>query len=145
MTMTTTKYLALPLLILLLAADSPPVPANPSATLQWDAPTLNADGTPCTDLAGYVIALSDATVDLAAGGVALCEVHASSPAVTQQSLVPLMTGRAAGVYRLWVRSFDRAQNLSVWSDPLLVDVDAAAPGKSGNLRIKVTVIVEVGG
>lgn len=30
-----------------------PAPTTGSVTLFWDAPTTNADGTPCTDLAGY--------------------------------------------------------------------------------------------
>lgn len=35
------------------AAPSPP--ANGSVTLDWTAPTMNTDGTPVTDLAGYTI------------------------------------------------------------------------------------------
>jgi hypothetical protein len=135
--------LVLPLL--LLGADGPvaPTPANPTAILQWDAPTTNADGTPCTDLAGYVIALSDATMDLATSGPPLCEVRQSQPQVTTQSLAPLVSGRAAGVYRLWVRAFDAAGNESVWSDPFLVEIDPTAPAKPGGLRVTVTVTVEV--
>jgi hypothetical protein len=35
--------------------DSGSSPSNNSATLTWDAPTTNADGTPLTDLAGYKV------------------------------------------------------------------------------------------
>jgi hypothetical protein len=35
--------------------NNPPAPQVNTATLTWDAPTTNADGTPLTDLAGYKI------------------------------------------------------------------------------------------
>lgn len=34
-------------------AGTPPPPVIGNATITWEAPTLNADGTPLTDLAGY--------------------------------------------------------------------------------------------
>jgi hypothetical protein len=37
------------------APAAPPPPATGSATLSWDAPTENTDGTALTDLAGYHI------------------------------------------------------------------------------------------
>jgi hypothetical protein len=35
--------------------NNPPAPQVNMATLTWDPPTTNADGTPLTDLAGYKI------------------------------------------------------------------------------------------
>lgn len=133
--------------LLLLAETGPqlPTPANPGAVIQWDAVALNADGTPCTDLGGYVVALSDATVDLAVGGVPLAQVQIGSPSLTSQALAPLVSGRAAGLYRLWGQAYDLAGNKSAWSDPLLVALDPVAPARPGGLKVKVTVIVEVGG
>ncbi len=133
--------------LLFLAADGPslPVPINPASVIAWDAVTLNADGTPCDDLAGYVLALSDATVDLAAGGVSLHEVLAGSPGLTQEVVAQLVAGRVNGVYRVWCRAYDPAGNLSAWSEPLLVALDTVPPGKVQGMRVKVTVIVEVGG
>jgi hypothetical protein len=139
------KHLALAIPLLFLAADGPqlPTPANPSAILQWDAPTTNADGTACTDLGGYVVAISDATVDLSAGGTPLAQVQVADPALTQQAIAPLVSGRAAGLYRLWVRAHDLAGNVSTWSEPFLVLLDPIGPQRPGNLRMKITVIVEV--
>ena len=37
------------------APPPPPVGSSGSATLNWTAPTKNTDGTPLTDLAGYII------------------------------------------------------------------------------------------
>src|SRR5262249_2724623 len=34
---------------------SPPPPTTGSATLGWSAPTTNSDGTPLTDLSGYLV------------------------------------------------------------------------------------------
>lgn len=136
------RHFALALPLLLLAADSPPVPANPGAILQWSAVVTNADGTPCTDLGGYVVAISDPTVDLAAGGTALQQIQCTVP---EQAIAPLVSTRPAGLYRLWVRAYDLAANVSAWSDPLLVILDPVAPGRPGGLKVKVTVVVEVGG
>ena len=40
-----------------------------SATLTWDAPTTNADGTALTDLAGYKIYYGPATNDYSGGSI----------------------------------------------------------------------------
>jgi len=37
------------------ASAAPPPPANGTATLSWVAPTTNTNGTPLTDLAGFII------------------------------------------------------------------------------------------
>lgn len=133
----------LPLLFLSETGPQLPTPANPSAVLEWTAPTTNADGTPCTDLGGYVVAISDATVDIAAGGAALAQVQVTDPALTTQAIAPLVSGRAAGLYRLWAQAYDLAGNKSAWSDPLLVTLDPIAPQRPSGLKMKITVIVEV--
>lgn len=131
--------------LLLLAETGPmlPTPATPAAVLQWDAPATNADGTPCTDLGGYVVAISEAAADLNAAGALLAQVQVKDPTLMQQALAPLVAGRTAGLYRLWAQAYDVAGNKSAWSDPLLVLLDPVGPQKPGGLRMKVTVIVEV--
>ncbi len=42
---------------------SQPTPTTKTATLTWDPVTKNADGTPCTDLAGYIMYYSDVNGD----------------------------------------------------------------------------------
>ena len=46
---------ALPAFSIQVSAAAPPPPPSGSATLSWVAPTTNTDGTPLTDLAGFMI------------------------------------------------------------------------------------------
>jgi len=131
--------------LMLLAEEGPvlPVPMTPTSVLVWDAPTTNVDGTPCDDLAGYVVAISGATVDLNAGGSLLAQVQVPDPLMTQQSVTPLASQRAPGLYRLWVLAYDTAGNKSTWTPLLVQGPDGVAPGPVGGPRIRVSVIVEV--
>jgi hypothetical protein len=106
------------------------------SNLAWDVPALNEDGTPCTDLAGFAVALSDPAVDMNAGGAALAQVWVNDAAITQQALEPMFTTLPGGPYRLWALAFDLAGNESVWSDPLEVTYDPTKPNKPIKLRIK---------
>jgi len=134
---------ALPFFFLAETGPQLPVPANPQSVLQWDAPATNADGTPLLDLAGYVVALSLPGVDLNQGSAPLIQVDVTEATITEQAIAPLVVAQPEGIYQLWVRAYDDAQNLGAWSDPLLIQIDAARPSVPTGLRIKVTVIVEV--
>ena len=136
------KHLILLLPLFLLGQSSAPEPVQASSMVLWDAPALNTDGTPCTDLAGYVVALSAADVDLSAGGAPTAQIQVVG-AVTQQALEPMVTGLPPGPYKLWVQAYDGSGQKSAWAVPLDVVLDANVPGAPLNLRIKITVIVEL--
>lgn len=138
------KYI-LPLIALLFLgqAGPNPQPVPPTAVLAWDAPTTNADGTPLTDLAGFVVAISAAAEDLNTGGVQLARVKVEDPVLLEQALTPLVEGLQPNTYQLWVLAYDESGNKSEWSQPLLLYLDRNVPGAPGGLRIKITVIVEV--
>jgi hypothetical protein len=84
-------------------AGNPP-PSRP-VQLAWDAPTLNADGTPCTDLAGYQVAWGDA---LGAYGLPLDVAENRTLAIT------------VSLGRLYVAAlaYDTTGNKSAWCPPL---------------------------
>lgn len=134
---------ALPFLLLSETGPQLPVAANPKAILEWDAPITNVDGTPLLDLAGYIVALSLPGVDLNQGTSALTQLEVPEAATTEQAIAPLVAGRPEGIYQLWVRAYDDAGNLSAWSTPLLIQIDAVTPASPTGLKLKVTVIVEV--
>lgn len=139
------RQLLLSLPFLLFAQSDPQVPisANQNSILQWDAPTLNADGSQLMDLSGYVVALSAPGVDLNQGTAPLSQIDVPEPQVTEQAIAPLIGTQADGIYQLWVRAYDDAGNLSAWSVPLLIRTDSIVPATPTGLRIKITVIVEV--
>lgn len=135
-------FLALLSLPFLVAADAPSQLGS-TGRVGWTAPTTNADGTPCTDLAGYVLAVTSPAVDLATGGTPLATLDVPGAATTEVAVTPLFAGRSVGQYRLWVRAKDLTGNPSAWSAPLLVSYDGVAPGVPSGLKITVTVVVEV--
>jgi hypothetical protein len=78
-------------------------PGN-SATLTWDAPTTNADGTPLTDLAGYKVyygtTSGNYTEVIDAGNVTTYKVENLSP----------------GTYYFTVTAYDNSGNESGYSN-----------------------------
>ena len=125
------------LVLAFLAAD----PAPPTVKLAWDPPTTNADGTPLTDLAGYVLAVSEATVDLRTGGVPLATLDLPGASQKAADASALLTGITLTKARFWALAYDDKANKSVWSNP--AEWDSIAPDAAKNLRITVTVTVDV--
>ena len=117
--------------------------APATTQLAWDPPELNEDGTPCDDLAGYVVAISEPGVDLRETGEPIGEWSAPlcPDGVCRWDLSQVDV--TDGQYRLWVRAVDEAGNSSVWSDPLSLDLDATRPGAPAAVRIEVAVTVTV--
>lgn len=124
-------------------AQTAPQLVNDQAAASWTAPTQNADGTPLTDLAGYVVALSDSTQDLNAGGQSLVTAKVADPAVTAYDLSPLLGGRQSGQYRVWVAAYDVAGNVSTWAGPVEVQLDSLAPAAPVGPKVTVTLTVRV--
>ena len=91
-----------------------PAPQTASLTLSWDGPTVNEDGTPLTDLAGYNLyygRTSPVTVD----NSTLVELAT----VTTATLSDLTTG----VYFIAVAARDTNGNVSALSTPIRAEVN----------------------
>jgi len=85
----------------------PPPPAPPVATLTWLAPTMNTDGTPLTNLAGYTlyytqsalewtsvsvgVGVSAYVIDLPNTGTWMFEMDAVNSAGTHSARTPVIT------------------------------------------------------
>lgn len=130
----------IPAIVSFMLAQTAGTPASLTSELAWDAPTTNADGTPLTDLAGYVLAISPETADLRAGDPPLQTVKIESSSQLQSDLVELGNGLPGGTYKFWVSAYDTAQNQGQWSLPLTQQFDPVKPGTPTNVRISVTVI-----
>jgi hypothetical protein len=89
----------------LFAAGTASVPTSRPVGLAWDPPLLNADRTPCTDLAGYQVAWGDA---LGAYGLPLDVAENRTLAIT------------VSLGRLYVAAlaYDTTGNKSAWCPPL---------------------------
>jgi hypothetical protein len=91
----------------------PPPPPPPTATdlsVAWDAPALNADGTPCTDLAGFKIEWGPSPGDYGAPE----DVGAATTA-TIEDLAP-------GTYYIAASAYDQTGNVGARSAPLVKTV-----------------------
>lgn len=99
------------------------------AQCSWEWLGLNADGSPCTDLAGFKIGYTTASIDLRIGGIAIKSITLPNPELRDSALNVLLTGAPTGDYRLWVLAYDLAGNESLWSDPAEFSLDSASPGK----------------
>ena len=109
---------------------------SPKGILAWDPPTVNEDGTPLTDLAGYRLAVSALSADLKAGGVPLATFNVADKTATQQDIMGLMGTLPAGDYRFWALAYDDVGNESAWCDFIEITYDPLKPGKPIKLRIK---------
>jgi len=98
---------------------------GPKNVITWAAVTLNSDATPCTDLAGYQVAVFQDVLPL---GTPLKVVDVAA-GVTSQPTAGLFTALVQGTkIRVAVLSFDTAGNQSPWSDSLQGVVDFVSPG-----------------
>lgn len=118
----------------------PPAVVGRNVTFEWAPPVENTDGTPLTDLGGYVLAIADPAVDLNGSGAPIETFIVADPAATEGMLA---TTVADGTYAFWVRAFDAAGNMSAWAGPVVTAVDSRGPKPPSNLRLKI--VIEVGG
>lgn len=126
-------------------ADIPVV--GVTTNLLWDHECKDIDGN-VEILSRFDMAISDATVNLATGGVPLtvvavpypcpqCTTNTTTLGTTcNYSIAQLLVGRLAGTYQLWVRAADSAGNISAWSVPLTVRYDKVPPKPPTGLKCK---------
>jgi hypothetical protein len=81
-------------------------PTAGSATLTWVSPTVNSDGTPLTDLAGYIIRYGTSSASYSNN------VRVADPSLQTYSVQNL----APGTYFFAVAAFDTSDNTSVNSN-----------------------------
>jgi len=97
----------------------------------WDAVTINADDTPCTDLAGYTIYRSrepDNWEALTGASAAYISVAADVTFVAFVCNEP-------GIWFWIIRGFDHSGNYSLGpSDVIATDIDTIRPGQILNFR-----------
>ena len=86
-------------------APAPPALGQGSLTLNWNAPTANADGTPINDLAGFRVFYGTASGSYA-NSVAISDARATSHTIR---------GLPAGAYYVVVRAYDASNNESAAS------------------------------
>ncbi len=107
-------------LVVCLAASS----ASASVTIDWGAPTTNADGTPCTDLAGYKIYYDTDGPGGPYNGSGLPQGDSpitvplselADPAAPTLTLVGLVSG---ATYSMVVTAYDTSGNESGYSNEL---------------------------
>jgi hypothetical protein len=84
---------------------APPLTAAATATLSWQAPAVNSDGTPLTDLQGYRIYIGTDPAAL----TRVIEVAASEQSYTVDALAP-------GTYYFALRAYNTASVESVLSE-----------------------------
>ena len=84
-----------------------------SVTLAWDAPSVSEDGTPLTDLAGYMLYYGTASPVTVANGTAV-DVGAASRHT--------LTGLAPGTYYVAVSAYDTVANEGPLSAEVSVQV-----------------------
>ena len=130
------------------AQNGPPNISQQNSVVSWDATTTNADGTPMTDLAGYVLVVTDETVDLNNPSNPLlppiARVRIDDPLAVESPGDILFTGLTGQNYRVWVSAFDTSENQGSWGVPFLINLDdGKIPGAVVNVKVTVQVIVEV--
>jgi hypothetical protein len=119
-----------------------------TVTVAWNHSGLDIQGKPET-LAGYELAVTDATVDLVVdpAGVIVARKLVPLPMAPETPsavATDLLMARGTGTSRLWVRAVDAAGNWSAWSTPLGFTFDGDAPAApSAPIVIKVEVNVTV--
>lgn len=111
-----------------MSAESLPI-AGPRSEILWDAPVLNEDGTPVTDLNHYEIIVTAGTVHPGSE-----EVARTTTVLTTQRLVYLIEHQPEGDYTVWVRAVDNAGNRSQWV-ALHFQWDVTATAAPVNLRM----------
>lgn len=96
-----------------------------TASLSWEAPTLNADGTQLTDLASYKIYRDDnnnGTFSLLAGVAVPTQTYSD-------------TTLTDGVFCYYVTAVDETGNESLPSNIACKTIDTILPGSPANLQV----------
>ena len=97
--------------------------AQTTLTLNWDAPTTNADGTPLTDLAGFKVYHTTTT-----GSYNAIDVVDVGNVLTTDRVMP------AGSYCFVATAYDASTNESAYSNEVCADV---LPPATFQLRITI--------
>lgn len=118
-------FIALILLVVLLSGAGGPASA---ASLEWDYPTTNADGTALGDLSRFIIYQNGIEVD---------RVDATTAAPTTATPPGTWTIPALpdGTYDFFVTALDTSSNQSDLSNVVTIKKNTA-PSVPGNLRLK---------
>jgi len=123
-------------------AQADPPRVTSTTPFAWTAPVFNEDGTPLTDLAGYVFSVAAETADLTdTSQTPLKRVQVlvanAVCAGGECRAVPkdLFADIPAGLYRVWIQAFDTAGNVSTYAAPTeVVEYDGSVPNPPTNLR-----------
>ena len=94
---------------------------------EWDAVTTNSDGTPCTNLQQYNVAISHDDVDIRTGGAIERQVEVTSPEFELATVEDL----ANDTYAIWVNAQDTEGEVSPWYGPRLFQLTDPAPEPDG--------------
>jgi hypothetical protein len=100
--------------------------AEASVTLAWDKPATNADGTPCTDLAGYKVYYDTDSAAAPYGGTGLVEgnspitVPVSSLTDPARPELALSGLSPSATYHLTVTAYDTSGNESGYSNVITI-------------------------
>lgn len=104
---------------------------NSTLRFTWDAITLNADETPCTDLAGYAIYRSTEADNWGA----LTGPDAAYISVAADVIYVAFNCPDPGIWYWIVRGFDTSGNYSLGpSEVITTDIDTILPGQILNFR-----------
>ena len=121
--------------------------AEASITLAWQPSTTNADGTPCTDLAGYKIYYdtdqSGAPYDGAdlAQGASPITVPVSSLADPSNPAFVLSGLTTGTTYYIAVTAYDTSSNESGYSNEIDPFVDTTAPAAPSDMTYREIIII----
>lgn len=104
-----------------------------NVTVAWDAPTMNEDGSPLTDLGSFEIVITPASEDTPQ---TILSSQSEPATVTQARLEP--EDVPDGPVRIWARAVDLAGNASEWSNSIEMIQDTVAPSP-----IIITIKIEI--
>ncbi len=133
-------------------AQTTTTPASLESMLSWTPSTTNMDGTPITDLKGYLITVSPDDVDMRVPGtpaIQTIKIEGTDlpPCIGEPCIVPafrLFEGLAPGSYKVWGQAYDLAGNRSPYSEPSdAFALDTVTPSAPSGMSVTVKVIVEV--
>jgi len=116
-------------------AQVPPPLAKNDATLAWDAVTTNADNTPITDLAHYlVVAVANGEDPTDTNTEILAQKISTEPTTALKSLLGALP---EGTTDFYVFAVDNNDNLSAPSNVLELLISNVPPSAPGNFRLVV--------
>lgn len=106
-------------------------------TITWVAPTVNEDGTPIDDLAGYELCLTVEGIDPNVEPAAILMVlQVPDPAAVEVITDALTADTHSGTYSWWIRAYDQVDNFSTWAGPVTRELDKRKPRSPDNLDVR---------